>query len=71
MKRKFIKSTTVLTVGYDSESKTLEVQFTGGKIYQYYDVPPQMYELLLQAESSGEFLNKVIKKQKYKFKQIR
>jgi hypothetical protein len=49
MKRKYIKSTTVLTVGYDSESKTLEVQFTAGKIYQYYDVPPQMYELLLQA----------------------
>ena len=48
-------------MGYDEGTLTLEVEFRGGSIYQYYNVPPNMYEELDRAGSKGQFLNTYIK----------
>jgi len=34
--------------GYDSRSETLEVEFTNGAVYQYYNVPLTLYEAFMQ-----------------------
>jgi len=40
---------------------TLEVEFTNGSIYQYFDVPGTEYQALVSASSVGSYLNQFIK----------
>jgi hypothetical protein len=48
-------------MGYDAATETLEVEFSSGTIYQYYNVGQAMYEQLVSAPSKGQFLNVYIK----------
>ena len=57
MQRTSVTSTNIRSIGYDSQSATLEVEFTSGDIYQYFDVPKHLYNGLLQAASPGQFIN--------------
>jgi len=41
--------------------RLLEVLFTNGSTYQYFDVPPQIHAELMQASSIGQYLNANIK----------
>ena len=61
MKRQSISSSNIAAVGYDENSRVLEVEFTSGIVYQYFDVPPQMYAELMLAGSAGQYLNANIK----------
>jgi hypothetical protein len=61
MKRQSISSSNIAEVGYDENSRVLEVQFTSGIVYQYFDVPPQIYAEMMQAGSAGQYLNANIK----------
>lgn len=61
MERNPVTSSMVLSIGYDETSQTLEVEFRSNLVYQYYDVPPVIYEQLLAAESAGTFINTQVK----------
>lgn len=61
MRRQAVTSSNISEVGYDENSRTLEVLFTNGNLYQYFDVPPQIYAELMQAGSVGQYLNANIK----------
>ena len=39
MNRKPVRSSNISSIGYDSESKTLEIEFHSGGVYQYFNVP--------------------------------
>jgi hypothetical protein len=56
MQRSPVKSSNIKSIGYDPETKTLEVEFSGERVYQYYDVPADLHEELMVAESCGSFL---------------
>jgi len=56
-----LESSAVSGVGYDHINQILTVKFTSGKKYDYKDVPVQVYEDLVNAPSSGKFLNKEVK----------
>jgi hypothetical protein len=56
MERQPVTSESLAEIGYDPDLETLEVQFRRGGVYQYYNVPPFMYERLMAAESLGRFL---------------
>ena len=43
------------SVGYDEEEQILEAEFTSGKVYQYYDVPKDVFEGLMKASSVGGY----------------
>ena len=49
------------TVDYDERACELDVTFTSGKVYRYFDVPVDVYVDLLDAASKGEFFNDEIK----------
>lgn len=51
-----VSSHMVYAVGYDRESRALEVVFQTGHIYRYEDVPYRVYRALLRAESKGTFM---------------
>jgi len=56
MKREDVDSSMIVSVGYDAEERILEVEFDGGKIYQYFDVPQEEYAGLMDAESKGQYM---------------
>ncbi|MDP9229958.1 MAG: KTSC domain-containing protein [Bacteroidota bacterium] len=59
-----LSGTTVL-INYSKELKILEVEFTGGHIYHYFDVPLSKwnkYKTVIETGgSSGEYVNQQIK----------
>ena len=61
MQRYSVASSNVASVGYDSATQTLEVEFLSGAVYQYYNVPENMYDQLIKASSKGRFLHTHIK----------
>ena len=61
MNRTPLSSSTIVSVGYEVASATLEVEFTDGHVYQYFDVPQSVYAELVSAPSAGAYLNANIK----------
>ena len=61
MRMTAIDSTAITLVGYDRTNRILRLQYTNGRIYDYPDVPPEIYRQLLNAESAGEFVNLEVK----------
>jgi hypothetical protein len=55
-----VESSVIAAAGYDPESRTLYIVFNTGRVYEYQDVPPEMYDGLMAAESKGKFLNQQI-----------
>lgn len=56
-----VASSSVASIGYDGDSQTLEVEFVGGGVYQYMNVPPNAYEELMNSSSKGTHINRHIK----------
>jgi KTSC domain len=57
-----VESTSIELVGYDEDARELYVQFRlRGRMYVYFDVPPEAYAALLEASSKGRYLNFEIK----------
>ena len=44
----------VASAGYDSETETLEVEFQNGAIYQYFNVPENLFKQLMREQGKGE-----------------
>ena len=61
MERTPVTSTTVKSLGYEASTKTLEVEFNSGAIYQYMEVPASVFTDLMRASSHGSFLNRHIR----------
>lgn len=56
-----VNSSTIQTIGYNPDSKTMRVRFHSGKEYTYHDVPPETHEAFIQSGSKGQFLHQNIK----------
>ena len=54
------KSKAIIAHGYDAASKTMALQYKGGKVYHYEGVPAEKYAGLQEAESKGGFVAKHI-----------
>lgn len=61
MIRERVQSTNLKSVGYDAGSKTLEVEFHDGDVYQYFNVPAVVHRDLLHAASIGRYFSFFIK----------
>ena len=61
MHRIHIKSSTIRSVGYETDYQTLELEFNSGEVYRYFKVPELHYTGLLEAVSHGQYFNLHIK----------
>ena len=61
MDKQRVSSSTVISIGYDVRTQTLEIEFGSGRVYQYYGVPDRVYDEIMQAPSKGQFFNTYIK----------
>jgi non-canonical purine NTP pyrophosphatase (RdgB/HAM1 family) len=69
MQRLPVESTDIVSIGYDAKSRTLEIEFKEGRIYQYFDVEPDIYQRFTRAESYGEYFFASINKH-YRYKRV-
>lgn len=70
MERISVSSSNINSIGYDQQSAVLEVEFTSGDIYHYFNVPEHLYNNLMSSSSKGEFLNDFIR-YNYRYQKIR
>ena len=63
------RSSLVQRAIYDAGEQTLAVTFTTGRTYLYFDVPGDVYEEFMAAESQGQFFNLRIR-DRYDYREI-
>lgn len=64
-----VSSSNLRSVGYDEESRTLEIEFHSGGVYEYYDVPAETFRELVQADSRGGYFHDHVRGE-YDYRQI-
>jgi XTP/dITP diphosphohydrolase len=55
-----VESSDLVAIGYDAKERILEIEFGGGRVYQYLQVPPDVHERFMRADSFGAFFNSFI-----------
>ena len=56
-----VQSSLLASVAYDHERDILQLEFGDGAVYQYFGVPIQSYQELMQAASHGAYFNRHIR----------
>ena len=63
MERENVESSMIRSIGYDTNSATLEIEFNSGPVWQYSDFPESLWYNFKGAESKGKFFHREIKNQ--------
>jgi hypothetical protein len=71
MLRTPVTSSNLASVGYDPTNRVLEIEFLSGSIYQYFNVPENIYSGLMQAGSHGSYFDAFVKKAGYRYARVR
>jgi len=61
MDRVPVSSSNVVSIGYEANTQTLEVEFKSNAVYQYFGVPQQVHENFMNSGSKGQFLQQYIR----------
>ncbi len=61
MKPIVVESTTLATVAYNADRRLLQLEFRDRAVYQYFEVPADVHEALLRAQSKGGYFNRAIR----------
>lgn len=70
MERTPVSSSNLASIGYDTNSAVLEVEFNHGGIYQYSGVPEEIYQGLMNAGSHGTYFDQFVKKAGYSYAKV-
>lgn len=61
MNRTPVSSSSITSVGYNPKTAILEIEFTSGRVYQYFNVPGSTYQDFINSGSLGSAFNSQIK----------
>jgi KTSC domain-containing protein len=64
-----VKSSSILSIGYDDRSRQLFVQFVTGSVFCYREVEQAVFDAFLTSDSKGTFFNRNIK-DRYAFERV-
>lgn len=70
MKMIDIDSSMLMAVGYDPATQTLRAVFNSGKTYNYFKVPQEVYDQLMDSDSKGGYMRDLIIDQ-YPYEQVK
>ena len=60
MDRQNVDSSLATSVGFDSETSTLEIEFKkNGEVWQYYDVPEHVFNEMISGSVGKYFLSTI------------
>jgi hypothetical protein len=71
MERTTVYSSVIVSIGYLASSRTLDIEFKRGTIYQYSNVPEYIFDGLMDSSSKGDYFDNNIKKAGYGYRQVR
>jgi hypothetical protein len=66
MKKQEVESSVIGAVGH---TRVLEIEFENGRIYQYFDVPEEVFEGMVNSDSKGRYFNSHVRG-KYDYQEI-
>lgn len=69
MNRTSVKSSNLVSVGFDLTNNTLEIEFKDGGVYVYKDVSAIVYQQLIDSPSVGAFFMAHVR-DKYTFEKL-
>jgi hypothetical protein len=55
-----VDSSMISALGYDEQQQVLEVVFKPSGMYRYRNVPKEIYQQLLNADSKGSYMREMI-----------
>jgi hypothetical protein len=61
LERLSVKSRILRSVGYDENTKILEIEFHTGLVYQYSGVPPKVYADLMHSGEMGKYFSEKVR----------
>jgi KTSC domain-containing protein len=70
VEREPVASSVISSIGYDSSSAILEIEYNSGAIYRYENVPASVYRELMEAPSKGAYLNRRLKEAGYSYSRL-
>lgn len=65
-----VRSSALRSVRYDEEQRVLEIEFSNGAVYQYFDVPAEVYSELMAAESHGRYFHQQVRDAGYRYQRM-
>jgi hypothetical protein len=70
MQRTPVESSNIAAVGYVPERRVLQIEFIGGRVYEYAAVPHTVHEELMRAPSKGTFFAEHIRPAGFTYRRI-
>ena len=74
MHRTPVLSSNIASIGYDSGTAVLEVEFKSGSVYQYFQIPPGIYQSLMATDAAGQsvgqYFNHHVKRAGYRYVEL-
>ena len=64
-----VESSNIESIGYSGY--ILEVEFQGGSVYRYPEVPIEVYKELMEADSHGSYFHRNVKEAGYDYYQVK
>ena len=63
------KTSTIVAVAYIEDEETLSIRFNDNSVYEYFDVPEEIYEDLLESLNTKQYFMQNIKG-KFKYEKV-
>jgi len=70
MRRIPVSSSNLKSIGYDADTRILEIEFQTGAVYRYFQVPESEYRGLMNAASHGKYFHANIRN-RYRYEKVR
>ena len=64
-----VESSHIKAIGYDEETKTMRVEYAQAT-YEYADVPKEVYEQIMSADSKGRALKEAVSTNGFAYKRV-
>ena len=64
-----VESSHINAIGYDEEAKTMRVEYTQAT-YEYSNVPKNVYEQIMNADSKGRALREAVSTNGFAYKRV-
>ena len=71
MRREPVDSEAIRSIGYDPVRRVQQVQFHGGAIYDYLDVPGEVHLEVMRADSVGEAFSRCVRNAGFEYRLVR
>ncbi|HSX35559.1 MAG TPA: non-canonical purine NTP pyrophosphatase [Patescibacteria group bacterium] len=69
MQRVAVDSSDLVAIGYDAKTRTLEIEFKEGRVYQYLDVASDIHDRFMRVDSFGQYFDAFISGH-YRYKRV-